>query len=39
MTKAELLARVSSRELSEWHDLYLIEGEERLKEQQEQASS
>jgi hypothetical protein len=39
MTQGELLTRVTSRELSEWHVLYLVEGDERRKEQEEQASS
>lgn len=39
MTKGELLARLSSRELSEWHLLYLIEGEERRKDQEDTAGS
>jgi hypothetical protein len=29
MTQGELLRRLTSRELSEWHFLYLIEEEER----------
>jgi hypothetical protein len=29
MTQGELLRRLTSRELSEWHVLYLIEAEER----------
>lgn len=29
MTKAEMLARISSRELTEWMALYRIEAEER----------
>lgn len=31
MTKAELLRKISSLELSEWIALYIIEGEEREK--------
>lgn len=34
MTKAELLATISSYELSEWIALYLIESEEREQAQQ-----